>query len=282
VFDGKEFGTPVPYCGGELWAIAGNAQSSDALSGLQQLTLSTSGFAFGGTNNALSFNGVTAAQVLADVVRIESGLVRSAPASVNMFAATTPSMNEPRAGATATLLPNGKVLITGGAGTSTELYDPVTDTFAASTPSMNTARGGATATLLPNGKVLIAGGSGEAGTLASTELYNPVTNKFAPEASTPVMNVAREYATATLLANGKVLIVGGVTIFGTDAGSLGSTELYDANSNTFAASTPSTDGTIFATATLLANGKPLIAGGVSIIPFSPVGTVQKSTELYTP
>jgi Galactose oxidase, central domain len=227
VFDGKEFGTPVPYCGGELWAIAGNAQSSDALSGLQQLTLSTSGFAFGGTNNALSFNGVTAAQVLADVVRIESGLVRSAPASVNMFAATTPSMNEPRAGATATLLPNGKVLITGGAGTSTELYDPVTDTFAASTPSMNTARGGATATLLPNGKVLIAGGAG-----TSTELYDPVTNSFAPSASTAVMNTARSEATATLLPNGKVLIAGGYS--DNPPYSLASTELYNPVTNKFA------------------------------------------------
>jgi Kelch motif len=75
-------------------------------------------------------------------------------------------MNNARRLATATLLPNGKVLIAGGfdgANTlsSTELYDPVSNTFAtaASTPTMNAARFDATATLLPNGKVLIAGGN---------------------------------------------------------------------------------------------------------------------------
>ena len=58
VFDGKKSGTAVTYCGGKLTAIAGNAQSSDALSGLQQLTLSTRGFSFGGAGNALTLNGV--------------------------------------------------------------------------------------------------------------------------------------------------------------------------------------------------------------------------------
>ena len=66
--------------------------------------------------------------------------------------------------ATATLLPNGKVLIAGGDHTcrrffsSTELYDPAANTFAATTPVMNVAHCIATETLLPNGKVLIAGG----------------------------------------------------------------------------------------------------------------------------
>jgi hypothetical protein len=85
--------------------------------------------------------------------------------------------------ANATLLPNGKVLIAGGSGTtgvlsSTEIYDPATNTFAASTPKMNQARGGATATLLPNGKVLIAGGfilafGFSSSSISSTAIYNP-------------------------------------------------------------------------------------------------------------
>ena len=71
---------------------------------------------------------------------------------------------------TATLLPNGKVLVAGGCsddGTlaSAELYDPASGTWTA-TGSLATARNLHTATLLPNGKVLVAGGSGSATTFS--------------------------------------------------------------------------------------------------------------------
>src|SRR5208282_2453080 len=231
VFDGTILGTPVSYCGGNLAAIAGTAQFSDALSGLQGLTLATSGFTYGGINNELSLNGVHAPDVAADAATIEDALL-GVPISVNTFAATTPTMNGARDDATATLLPNGKVLIAGGypSLSTTDLYDPLANTFVVSTPSMNTGRYQATAVLLPNGKVLIAGGY-NGGVLNSTELYDPATNTFA--ASTPVMNVGRLIGTATLLPNGKVLIAGGV-----NGGVLKSTELYDPVADTFAVSTP--------------------------------------------
>jgi hypothetical protein len=98
--------------------------------------------------------------------------------ATNSFApsAATPTMNEPRCcGLTATLLQNGKVLITQGgqpADNTVDLYDPTTNTFApaALLPKMNQTRLFATATLLPNGKVLIAGG----GLLLNTiDLYTP-------------------------------------------------------------------------------------------------------------
>ena len=86
-----------------------------------------------------------------------------------------------RTEAAATLLPNGKVLIAGGSFlSSTELYNPATNTFAAG-PSMSAGRSFPTATLLPNGKVLIAGGSfniSSSGALATAELYDPVANTF--------------------------------------------------------------------------------------------------------
>src|SRR5262245_17180767 len=78
------------------------------------------------------------------------------------------SMGAPRHNHTATLLPNGKVLVAGGYNTisgllaSAELYDPATGRWSA-TGSLNTARQWQTATLLANGKVLVAGGLGSGG-----------------------------------------------------------------------------------------------------------------------
>src|SRR5947207_2438884 len=86
---------------------------------------------------------------------------------------------------TATLLPNGKVLVAGGQNgggflVSSELYDPAAGTWAATTGPLNTARYAHTATLLPNGKVLVAGGQNGGGYLGSSELYDPAAGTWAP------------------------------------------------------------------------------------------------------
>jgi galactose oxidase-like protein len=132
----------------------------------------------------------------------------------------------------ATLLPDGRVLIAGGASSnvslaSTEIYDPAIGTFRAATP-MITARRGHTATLLPDDRVLIVGGYGYGGALASAELYDPVTGTFSPAGD---LTTARGGHSAILLFSGKVLIIGG---YGSNTyPDVAPAELYDPVSGTF-------------------------------------------------
>src|SRR5262249_55867016 len=130
-------------------------------------------------------------------------------------------------GGTATLLTNGKVLLTGGEEfelawlDDAELYDPSTGKFTAS-HKMTGIRLGQTATLLRDGTVLIAGGdhtcnywnSGGADVArcdaedVGTEIYDPVTDTFNAGGN---LTTYRINHTATLLMDGRVLVVGGGT-----------------------------------------------------------------------
>jgi hypothetical protein len=150
--------------------------------------------------------------------------------------ALTGAMAVPRWGHAATLLPDGRVLITGGQShyvspvlslASAELYDPSAGTFSPA-GNMTTARAFHTAILLNNGKVLIGGGQGNGAdgffsNLSSAELYDPVTGSFTAIGS---MVEARPVPVPTLLATGKVLI-GGVGVGPAGSIDLASAELYD-------------------------------------------------------
>jgi hypothetical protein len=188
------------------------------------------------------------------------------------------AMSTTRAVHTATLLLNGKVLITGGfnaAGhtlATAELFDPQSQTFA-STGTMNVPRLSHTATLLPYGKVLIAGGL-NGGWLNSAELYDPATGRFT---LTGQLSTPRSDHVAVMLTNGKVLLVAGV---GAGYTFLATTELYDPSTGDFMPSGSLSIPRESHTATLLANGMVLVAGGhqgrrAAI-------TVHSSAELYDP
>jgi hypothetical protein len=205
-----------------------------------------------------------------------SGLISNVSASAELYDpasrtfSATATMAKPRAFQTATLLNNGKVLVSGGSSasvngstsmgalTSAEIYDPSTGTFSF-TGSMTSTRVYQTATLLENGTVLIVGGTDSSGNiLSSAELYNPVTGTFS---ATGTMSAPRFGHTATLLASGKVLIAGGESVSNSTDVDLSSTELYDPTTGLFTVTGSLLVGRESATATLLNNGNVLIAGG---------------------
>jgi hypothetical protein len=200
----------------------------------------------------------------------------------------TGSMNEARYFHTATLLRNGTVLVIGAMTGSAELYDPSTRTWTV-TGSMTEARDIASATLLPDGTVLVAGGYSSSrplglGMLASAELFDPGSGTWTATGS---MITARSEYTATLLPDGKVLVAGGNS--GSSViGMLASAELFDPGSGTWTATGSMIEARDGHTATLLPDGRVLVALGVhqtGCTPGTPCsGTIDPlaSAELYDP
>jgi hypothetical protein len=186
-------------------------------------------------------------------------------------------MLEPRSGHTATLLPNGRVLIAGGMRRnqdfyrSAELFDPTTGKFSA-TGEMQVARVGHVAVLLRSGKVLIAGGWIGHGVTDDAELYDPATGRFTVITH---MIIKRGRPEATLLKNGNVLITGGGSSSDGAGSSITSAEIFDVVTSKFRATGPMHVARIAHTATLLSDGRVLIAGGRG-------SEVNASAEIYDP
>jgi hypothetical protein len=186
--------------------------------------------------------------------------------TTNTIYSVSGKMQSARTGHTATLLPNGKVLLTGGQtdnnngdGTNTaELYDPTTQSFTAISGTMTSSRGGHAAVLLNNGTVLIMGGYYNSSTAQRTaELFNPATNTFT--ALSGLMASPRSEFTATLLPNGTVLITGGESSkIGTN-----SAEVFNPSTGIFTAITATmTSVRVMHSASQLSNGHILITGGI--------------------
>lgn len=174
------------------------------------------------------------------------------PANGNCYA--TGSMAKGRRGHTATLLNDGRVLVTGGAnGTenyaTAELFNPTKGTFV-KTGEMNSSRCFHTASLLPDGSVLIVGGA------EGAEIYNPKNGKFF-KIGDP--SVARMKHTAVELPGGRILLAGGHDLANTV---LFTAEVYDPANKTFTKVGNLREGRQEHCAVLLENGKVLLAGGL--------------------
>ena len=190
-------------------------------------------------------------------------------------------LNHPRYGHTATLLPDGKVLVVGGLQVDgspahasfptnlCELYDPATNlwSFAA---SLTWERSGHVAVLLPDGKVLTAGGANDSGTTPFVEIYDPGADTWITVTS---MTTARTLHGGVLLPSGKVLVVGGEDTSGIP---LATAEVYDPGADTWSAVASMPDARDQLPTVLLPSGKVLVIGGDGSS-----GTLA-STLLYDP
>ncbi|MBL8756091.1 MAG: hypothetical protein JNK15_22550 [Planctomycetes bacterium] len=172
---------------------------------------------------------------------------------------------------------------------TSEIYDPITDSFSAG-PALTTPRSMHSATKLPNGTWLFAGGVNATNDpQASCEIYDPIADTFT--AVTP-MGTPRMGHTATLLANGKVLVTGGIQAMPVVPTQLepvhqtvATSELYDPVANTWTAGPNLTTPRAGHMALTRPDGKVLLAGGISwdnVIIIGWLPAVRRSTDIYDP
>lgn len=202
-----------------------------------------------------------------------------------------PDMKFPRRNHVATQLKDSRVLITGGiqlrgngfgATLNTEIYDPATSQFTAG-KTMTDGRWLHTATLLTDGRVLIVGGRNNNCTsncpifaLDSAEIFDPATGNFT---QTGFLNYSRYNHTATLLSDGRVLILGGETTedLGTGNDQVPWAEVYDPATGRFTTWTSLVVPRSSHAVTLLNNGKLWLTGG-----YRSSGLATDRTEFFDP
>lgn len=240
-------------------------------------------------NDLVAIRGATTAVVLKDGrAMVVGGGVGSIPlAAVEIYDpsqrgwSTGASLQQPRRGHVAVVLQDGRVLVTGGLAAgrvlaSAEVYDPATNKWTTVAP-MKTPRLSPTIAFLGDGRVLVAGGAspfeGPGGFRpeASAEVFDPKSLTWTTV--TGGMLDARYVAASAVLADGRVLILGGM---GTGEVALASAELYDPAVGRFVRTGSMSQPREDATATALSDGQVLVAGGSN-------GTSSlASAELFDP
>jgi hypothetical protein len=185
-------------------------------------------------------------------------------------------MTVARAAHQATLLEDGRVLITGGCTglhcgrvlASVELFDPRTHSFR-SVASMGTPRASHSAAPLPDGRVLVAGGWNGERSVASAETYDPAADRWTVAGT---MTVARASPVAVPLAGGRVFVMGGGQ---GRLGNLASAEIFDPTTSRFLpAGNARTNHYL---ATRLADGRVLLTGGQDAH-----GLIPRSADVFDP
>jgi hypothetical protein len=236
------------------------------------------------TNKTLLAGSLTLASALMALIAAD----QTAPAKRTVGQWTTAApLNSARSGACSALLPDGRLIVTGGtdghaalasaeALGSSGTFEPVS--------SMQNPRQDHVCAALPDGTLLVAGGRTDAGPVNAAEIFHPDLNQWT---AAPPMSSARAGATATTLKDGRIVIGGGQ-----GAGTpLNTIEIYDPSRGTFstvgATLTAPRSGHAAAT---LPDGRVLIAGGTdgakildSIDVLDPnTGTVAAFGHLSTP
>jgi len=200
----------------------------------------------------------------------------------------TGSMATARQYASAVLLSDGRVLVVGGVGvspfaalSSAEIYNPATGTWS-TTGSMATTRHDPSLVRLADGRVMAAGGfsgayygSGYYLNGPSVEIWDPNTGLWS---ATGDMNTARAENSLSMLPDGTVLAAGGFDSYNSSASTITSTaELWDPSTGTWAYTSSLATGRAGHTATVLASGNVVVAGGDV-----GGGGLTASAELYGP
>ena len=197
---------------------------------------------------------------------------REAVATAALFDPTSSSwssvapMLEARTYPAVAVLQDGTVLVAGGARNqvplaTAERFDPRTGTWT-SAGRMTVAHTDATASVLPDGRVLVAGGGMTArpyAATARTDLYDPASGTWS---AGPPMSVARADQTATVLADGRVLVAGGATVYYALGQVHASAEIFDPQRNSWT-TVASMDSARYTAAAVTINGgrQVLVAGG---------------------
>ena len=178
----------------------------------------------------------------------------------------TSDMSEQRRSPGLFELPDGRVMVAGGMSgqrdplASTEIWDPATGEWAPG-PTMNRAHDLMGAVTLPDGRLMMIGGASkdedglQVSLTAESEIFDPETNTWS---ETAPMLERRVNQTATLLADGRVLVVGGGKV---DGPYIKTAEIYDPATDAWTATPEMSRGRAFHSTTLLADGRVLVVGG---------------------